>query len=198
MAEDTKERILAATLETLRRDGLAGASARAIAETGGLNSALIFYHFGTLEGALVAAMRADTAERVDRARERMAQVATLPDLAAVARELHEENVRDGSVAGLVQMLAATVAHPGMREPLGDAFEPWIALIEQTLDRVAGPDGLAGLAGNRDMAVALTALFLGLELLTHLGDRFGQAERLLEGLDQAAVLVQALGVLGRPA
>ena len=44
----TKARIVAAAIETLKTDGFAGASARAIAKAGGFNQALVFYHFGSV------------------------------------------------------------------------------------------------------------------------------------------------------
>lgn len=51
----TKLRIAEAALATLRAAGFAGCSARAIAHEGGFNRALIFYHFGTVHNALLAA-----------------------------------------------------------------------------------------------------------------------------------------------
>ena len=54
--EETKARILAATLETLTEEGIVGTSARAIARTGDFNQALIFYHFGSVDDAIVAAV----------------------------------------------------------------------------------------------------------------------------------------------
>lgn len=191
----TKRRIVDATLDVLRREGIAGTSARAIAAAGGFGTALIFYHFGSLEGALVAAAQADTAERTARYGERMAEVTDLRGLVEVARELHRENVASGSVAALVQVLAAVTAHPALAEPLATAFDPWIALIRTTLERVA-PDALEGILEPDDAALAITSLFLGLELVTSLGDRFGRAERLLDGLDEVADLVGAWGALSR--
>src|SRR5207249_1839872 len=43
----TRAQFVEATIETLKREGFAGASARAIARTGGFNQSLIFYHFGS-------------------------------------------------------------------------------------------------------------------------------------------------------
>src|SRR5256885_430514 len=52
----TKLKIAEAALETLKANGFAGASARAIAHIGGFNQALIFYHFGSVQSALLAAL----------------------------------------------------------------------------------------------------------------------------------------------
>ena len=52
MIKPTAQTILTATLETLRDEGFAGATSRAIARRAGCNQALIFYHFGSLESLL--------------------------------------------------------------------------------------------------------------------------------------------------
>lgn len=187
---DTKQRIIAATLATVRERGAAGATARAIGEAGDLNPALIFYHFGSIEGALVAAARHDTQQRLARYGERLADVESLGGLVAVARELHHENLQEGNVTGLVQMLAATATHPDLRAPLADIFDPWIDLIRDTLERVLGSDHLEGVGSTTDLATGITSLFLGLELLTHLGDRYDRAGGLLGALEQTGELLEA--------
>lgn len=194
VSEDTKRRIIDATRETLRTLGAAGISARAIAKAGGFNTSLLFYHFGSVEGALVAAARADTEARIDRYRDRLDAVADLQDLVTFAREMHTENIEHGHVTVLVQVLALTSAHPEIRQDVADVFDPWIELVRSTLERLVGPDGLAGVGTTTDIAVGATSLFLGLELLTHLGDRYGRAEGLLDALQDAADLVGAFGAL----
>ena len=52
----TKLQIVEAALETLKARGFAGASARVIAREGGFNQALIFYHFGSVQSLLLAAL----------------------------------------------------------------------------------------------------------------------------------------------
>ena len=42
----TKQGLVEAAIETLKAEGFAGASARAIAGRAGCNQALVFYHFG--------------------------------------------------------------------------------------------------------------------------------------------------------
>lgn len=58
MTSDTRERIVEAALRTLKPDGIVGTSARSIAGSGGFNQALIFYHFGSVREALLAAATA--------------------------------------------------------------------------------------------------------------------------------------------
>src|SRR5205807_2413899 len=83
MIKRTAETIVDATLETLRQRGFAGATSRAIARTGGFNQALVFYHFGSLENLLVAALERTSEERLARYRAAVAEVATLDELIPV-------------------------------------------------------------------------------------------------------------------
>ena len=53
--EDTRARIVAATLTTLKERGFAGTSTRAIARAGGFGQPLIFYYFDSLDELLIVA-----------------------------------------------------------------------------------------------------------------------------------------------
>ena len=64
----TRRRLVDATMQTIREQGIAKLSARTIATSGGVNQALVFYHFGTVDGLVAEACRVTTAERVDRYR----------------------------------------------------------------------------------------------------------------------------------
>lgn len=193
MSEDTKQRIIRATLQTLREHGAAGTSARAIAAAGDFNTSLLFYHFGSVEGALLAAAHHDTDARIARYSAHLEGLTDLSGLVRFSRQMHRENLEAGHVTALVQMLALTSTNPEIREELASVFDPWIDMVETTLDRLVGKDGIAGLS-NADLAVGITSLFLGLELLTHLGDRYGRAEGLLDALDDASGLLVAFGLL----
>ena len=93
--EETRARTVEAALETLKQEGIVGTSARAIGRTGGFNQALILYHFGSVTDLLLAGAEKMVAERMARYERRLAEVRALPDLVAVATELHREDVRDG-------------------------------------------------------------------------------------------------------
>src|SRR3990172_5979389 len=49
---ETRDRIVSAAIETVRTEGFANTTARAIAAHGGFNQALIFYHFGSVDELL--------------------------------------------------------------------------------------------------------------------------------------------------
>ncbi|HEY7926461.1 MAG TPA: helix-turn-helix domain-containing protein, partial [Candidatus Dormibacteraeota bacterium] len=51
-----RARIVDAALQTLRAEGYAGVSVRAIAATGDFSPALVFYHFGSVDALLLAVL----------------------------------------------------------------------------------------------------------------------------------------------
>lgn len=197
-SEDTKARILDAALATLRREGVVGTSARAIARTGGFAPGLIFYHYGSVNGALVAAVRRLSAERVARYEQQLAEVATLADLVAVARALHDEDTSGGYVTVLSQMLAATAGDPELGAQLHGIFDPWLAVVGDTLERVLAGSTLPDLLPPDQAAYAVTSLFIGLELLAHLGGDLDRSAQLLETFGDLAEVAGALvAFLGGP-
>jgi AcrR family transcriptional regulator len=197
-SEETRARIVEAALETVRRQGIVGASARAIAQTGGFAPALLFYHFGSVTEVLVAAAERLAARRVERFADGFAEVATASDLVRVARALHTEDVTQGHTRVLVQVLAGTASDPSVGPRLSAAFAPWIDLVRQTLERVVGASPVRSLFPTEDGAHALTALFLGLELLAQLGGDFERGERVFDAFDASAALLTPLLALGEPA
>ena len=77
---DTRSRIVEAALATLRDEGITGVSARAVARHGGFNQALIFYHFGSVEGLLVAVARSESERRSALYAEALRSVTSLTQL----------------------------------------------------------------------------------------------------------------------
>src|SRR5437870_5393425 len=134
-SEETRQRIIDAALETVRRGGIIGASARAIARTGGFNQALIFYHFGSVSDLLLAAVDYMSELRMNRYEERLAEVRTLPELVAVAKGLHSEDVEGGHIRVLSQMVAGSSSSPELAEQLLRRFDPWIEVVEGAIVRV---------------------------------------------------------------
>src|SRR3974390_3691477 len=65
---DTRRALIDAAIETLRVDGFARASARAISARAGCNQGLVFYYFGSVSNLLLAALDAVSADRLDRPR----------------------------------------------------------------------------------------------------------------------------------
>ena len=187
-AVDTRTRILDAALAALRADGIAGVSARSIARHGDFNQALIFYHFGSVEGLLVAVARSESERRSALYAEALREVGSLSELVAVARRLHDEEFQAGTVAALTQMLAGAVGSEDLSRGIREALDPWTSLVGETIARLLGDTPYAELLPAADLTAAVAALFLGIELLTGIdpdaagGSLFGTMEAVAAVVD----------------
>lgn len=196
---DTRRKLIDGTIETLRTRGIAGTSARAIASVAGVNQALVFYHFGSVENLLDAACREATAERVALYRERFATVRSLGDLLRLGRELNVTERDAGNVTALAQVLAGGQQDPGLAAAARDALGLWIAEIQTVLARLMAGSVLADLADPAGLAQGVAAAFIGIELYE--GVHPDGAATALDTLGQLAVLaevIEDLGPVGRRA
>ncbi len=144
-----------------------GASARAIARAGDFNQALIFYHFGSIEELLHATMAHTSSARIEMYRSRLEEVNSLADLAAVAGDLHREDRESGNMTLLTQLMAGAATDEVRAKHLMTTFEPWIQFVRETLERLVAGSPFAGMFDIDDMAFTVSALFVGVELMSDL-------------------------------
>ncbi|WP_330453060.1 MULTISPECIES: TetR/AcrR family transcriptional regulator [unclassified Streptomyces] len=192
-AEDTRTKLLTGALATLTEQGIAKTSARSIAATAGVNQALVFYHFGTVDDLLAAACRHGAEQRLATYRERLDGVRSLGELLAVARELNASERAGGHVAVLGQLLAGGQTQPRLAAATAAGLTLWTDEIERVLARVLADTPLSEFVDVGGLAKAASAAFVGLELYEGV-DPDG-AERALAALDQLAELAAALEGLG---
>ncbi|MFF4124215.1 TetR/AcrR family transcriptional regulator [Microbispora rosea] len=190
---DTRTRLLEGALETLRTQGIAGASARAIATSAGVNQALVFYHFGTVDDLLAAALRYGSEQRVAVYRARFAAVNSLRELLDLGRALHADEREAGNLAVLAQMLAGSQMDGKLAPATADGLGMWVTEIEEVLGRVLAGSPLAEFVDVAGLARATAAAFVGLELYEGV-DKDG-AERAFDSLEQLAGLVAVLEDMG---
>jgi AcrR family transcriptional regulator len=187
----TRTRILEAALAALRDEGIAGISARTIARYGDFNQALIFYHFGSVDALLVAVARSESERRSALYAEALRDVASLAELVAVARRLHEEEFQAGTVAALTQMIAGAVGTAELAQGIRESFEPWTALVGDAIRRVLAGTPYAGVLPEGDITTAVAALFLGIELLVGLDPDAAAGDSLFTTMEAVAGLVDGL-------
>lgn len=161
-----REEIVLAALDQVRTRGIAGVRAADVAKALDISTALVFYHFGTLENLIVEAFR-QAAEK---------------DLAVLQREL----TRGGSVS---KRLRAVLALYGPTKT-GDGWTLWIeagaaAMRDTQLKAVLQRLDLRW----RDAVVALIAEGVGAGEF-RCADPYGAAWRLTALLDGLAVQVVA--------
>lgn len=188
------DRLRSAALATVRELGIAGVSARTVATRAGANQASIYYHFGSLTGLLAEASLAATEARVATYRPRFAAVTTVGELVDLARELHATERELGNVAVLAQMLAGAQNEPELAAPVTEAVHLWVTEVEATLERLLAGSAVAELVDTRVLARAVSASFVGTELLDGV-DGEGTALPTLDALEQLGGLVQVVLDLG---
>lgn len=189
----TRLKLLEGALRTVVEQGIAKTSARSIAATAGVNQALVFYHFGSVDELLAAACVHGAEQRVSRYRERLAALDSLTELLAFARAMHAEERAAGHVALLGQLLAAGQTAPALAAATSAGLALWIEELEAVLTRLLAATPLAAFADPAGLARAAAASFVGIELYE--GVDPGGAARALDSLEQLAILAQALEGLG---
>ncbi|MFH8368812.1 TetR/AcrR family transcriptional regulator [Streptomyces sp. NPDC018031] len=162
---DTKDRLIEAATAVLRQHGYSGTSARTIAKAAGVNSALVFYHFGGVDPLLLAALDRSSAERMALHSATIKDVRTLEELAEAATRIYRDDLEGGHITLFTELVAAAVAKPELREEVSRRAEPWLEFVETTLDRVIGGTPLARLTPPRDLANAAITFYLGVNLFT---------------------------------
>ena len=192
---NTKDRIVGAALETLKEEGFAGTSARSIAKRGEFNQALIFYHFGTVNDLLLAALDLTSAQRMERYAESIRDITTLDDAVRVSTQLYREDLISGHITVLSELIAGSLDRPDLAPEIVKRMEPWIDLTEEVVQRVLEPIGLTAVVPSRTIAYAIVALYLGVDLLSHLERDDTRAEAMFEAAQGLSTLAQAVGPRG---
>jgi len=182
---DTRRLLTEAAIETLKEEGFAGASARAISERAQLNQGLIFYHFGSVVNLLLVALDAVSDARMVKFTAALKNVSSPTELTDVAAQIFRDDLDSGHVTVLAEMIAGASSVPGLGVEVAARLEPWFAFAQEALDSSFGDSPLASLMPSGDVAYVIVALYLGIEMLTHLnGDRepalrvFADAQRLV--------------------
>ncbi|HEY8979670.1 MAG TPA: TetR/AcrR family transcriptional regulator [Streptomyces sp.] len=192
-AQDTRTKLLEGALRTLTEQGIAKTSARSVATSAGVNQALVFYHFGSVDELLAAACLYGAEQSVSRYRERFEEVRSLSELLALGREIHASEQNFGNVARLGQLLAGAQTHPSLGPATAAGLDLWIVEIEKVLRRVLSATPLGEFADPGGLARAVAASFVGIELYEGV-DKEG-ATAALDALEQLGLLVGALEELG---
>jgi hypothetical protein len=140
---------------------------------------------------LLAAVERISEQRMARYQERLASVGTLGELIAVGAECHREDVEEGNIRVLSQMLAGASSSPELAGKLRAFFDPWVELVEQAVGRVVMGTPYEGTVPVHDVAMGVVALFMGIELLSQVYDTQPSASALFQTMSQLATLLEGL-------
>lgn len=188
----TRARMIEAALRTLIEEGYAGTSARVIAARGSFNPALIFYHYGTVDDLLLAALDKSSAERLERYRSVMSGTAAPDELVRRAFDLFREDVEGGHVTAVTELIGASLSRPQLRAELVARMHPWLEFTRQALERLLADSSLAipPIPSVEPAAFAIASGYLGLNMLSRLMPDLSQTERLFELLEQLSRIAPA--------
>jgi AcrR family transcriptional regulator len=161
-SDDTRNRLIAAAIELIGRDGIRATTVRRLADAVGVSAPLVVHHFGSKAG-LVAACDAAVSALLDDA------------MAAIA----EAGGDDGTLQAMLQLEGAgpAIAYIGRSlQDGGDAGRRWFDhMITATADSMAELEAAGRVRPTDDpdfRAVLLAAMDIGVVLLR------GHVERLL--------------------
>ncbi|GAA4844212.1 hypothetical protein GCM10023221_23070 [Luteimicrobium xylanilyticum] len=185
----TRRALLDAATDALREVGYAGASAREIARRAGCNQALVFYHFDSVTGLLLAALDDVSERRLAAYQATLAGARTLRELVDAAERVLAEDLEAGHVAVLTELLVAAASVPGLDVEVEARLEPWRGLAQDAVARVFELVPLAGVLPVDDAAHVVVATLLGLELLAGVGDGRATTDRLFDRARAVATLLE---------
>lgn len=189
---EVRAALVAAAIEALRDTGFAGASAREIAGRAGYSQALVFYHFGSVNDLLLAALDEVSALRMDAYRGLLEHATSVAALTESARSIFIQDLDSGHVRVLVEMITGAQSVPSLGAAVAERLRPSRDLAEDAMRHALGRSAASRLLPPAEAAHALVAGFLGLELLATLDCDRNAA---LAVFDRARALAQMLDVLG---
>ncbi|MDH3295725.1 MAG: TetR/AcrR family transcriptional regulator [Acidimicrobiia bacterium] len=184
---ETRERIIQAALTTVRREGLVGASARAIARTGDFNQALLFYHFGSIEDLLLESLRWANDRRMEQFAAQFDAARNLVDLVDLAYELYVSPVHDYQSA-LVAIVAGWPAGSEVGQRVMELLAPWDQMVQRTLRRCLDGSSFVKIMPAHDLTFGLVSLLLGVELNRRFDRGDEQTKSLFDALRSAATML----------
>ena len=191
MSKRTRDRMVDAAIDALRRDGVAGMSFTDVLEASGAARGAIYHHFPGGKSELVA-------EAVDRnARDVSAQLSQLrpgsprsvvKEFTALIRPVVEASAAASSCAVAAGAMAGSEQRDRhlLQRAAGDAIASWINVLRERLEQSGvEPRGAA------ELASLLIATLEGAHVLV-------RAERRIEPFDQAARALEELVASRYPA
>ena len=176
-SSEAKQRIVNAAIDVIATEGFGGATARAIARSAGCNQALIYYYFGNIKQLYLAALGESCRRRMDSYRSKIGDIHSLEDLASVGESLWLDDIQSSHMTVAAEMVSAALQHPDLGREVVAQMEPWVAIAEEAISRAIEGTLVAKLVSTHDLAQALVALLMGMELMFHLDHDAGLSKRL---------------------
>jgi len=188
---ETRQRIIEAAIETLNNEGMMGTTARSIARAGGFNQALIYYHFESLEHLFFEVVQDVNRRRLDYYGPRLAKVESLAELIEVAVELQSGVPEPADNPAVALLVAGWSPDSKLAPKVLATLRPWDEAVADALRRITADSSLAEMVPVDETAHIISALFLGLQLLTRLDPEDPANTKIYDALGQSADLATRL-------
>lgn len=150
-----------AAVRLTAKAGARALTARAIGAEAGVNQALIFYHFDSVENLLRLAYADATAAMVADYASALGEARTFTDLYAVGERLGARSREDGSAALLTHVMAAAHHDEQMAAALAASLGTWREVVTGAVRRVVAHHGLEGAVDADALAGSLAASTIGM-------------------------------------
>jgi AcrR family transcriptional regulator len=189
---ETRQRILRAAVRNLATQGYARSTARAIAATGGFAPGAIYYHFGDLDALFVATARFSSDARLARYRAEADGITSAVELVRRLRVLHREDIAEGHVAAVQELIAAANKSAPLAEEVRALTTLWQDFAASIIHRLIDGTPLAAVIPVQEAAAAAVAAYLGVEMLSHLDANATTPDEMFDAAERVATLFDAFG------
>ncbi len=192
----TRDRLITATIDLIRTEGLAAVSARSVGRVADANQALVFYHFGTRAALVEAAYDTSVAAATQDYADQLGQANSVGDLLAVADRIRATEQGRGNVQLMGQLLAGAQHDDALRTLAVRSVEAWADAVEPAVRRALSDGVLADLVDPAAVTRLLCAALLGFELYSGIDPE--RAESAFGVLADLAALAEVIDDLPAPA
>jgi AcrR family transcriptional regulator len=186
----TKELILDAARESLRENGYARTSVRAVAERAGVQLSLVHYHFGSKQAVLVAVLEHENAKLLERQQALFAGPDPLSAKWRAACRFLEDDLESGYVRILWELWAAGLADEELAGRWRNATAGWRRLIAEVFEDWSREMELELPISATVVATLVANLFQGLEVEILAGVSEAEAPH-REVLEAVAQLIEGI-------
>jgi hypothetical protein len=139
----------------------------------------------------LAALDLVSARRMAAYRTAFETAQTVPALASLARRIHTEDMENGYVTVLGEMVAGGVSDAELGGEVAARLQPWIDLVANRLRELLAGSPFGSLLPAEDVAFAVIALYLGVDMISELEHDHSRAASLLDLLERYAPVLSAL-------
>ena len=186
-----RDQIIDAALESLRESGFAGTTLRSVAGRGGFNHALISYYFGGLSQLLLEALDLNTQRRLVNYRAIFDEAQTIDDFVKAAKRVYQEDLEGGHITVFTEMVSASMNDPDLRNQLSRRADSWVDVVADALKRLLLGSPLASFLPARELATAIVAFYIGVNVLVRLDESHARADALFNVVERASPLAQSI-------